>query len=297
VRAAIRGVGRTLITAGLLILGFVAYQLWGTGYFHDRAQDEGRRDFERQLEERERTPPPVTTDPTTPTTVAPYLPPPAGEPVGIIKIPKIGVDEVVFEGTTVPVLRKGPGHYDGTPLPGQEGNSAIAGHRTTYGAPFGDLDQLAEGDIIRLETVAGRFDYEVVKDGVFTVKPSQDEVLDPIRDEQGKTLAMLTLTTCNPKFSASERLIVQAKLRGRDALPPPPIRLRPISLDAGLSGERSSRFPTILWGSIAAVIGLLWWLLFHRHRSVPNWFIGFVPFFAALVVFYAYLERLLPSNY
>src|SRR5207245_8853178 len=85
-----------------------------------------------------------TTAPTATTAPPALSPAPAdGDPVGVIKIDKIGVDKVVVEGTSVPDLRKGPGHYTGSPLPGQLGNAAIAGHRTTYGAPFGALDQLA----------------------------------------------------------------------------------------------------------------------------------------------------------
>jgi sortase A len=309
-RRAIAAAGRLFITAGVLILLFVVYQLWGTGVLEARAQSDLRDDFEEQLEAQPGTSS-TTDDPastTTTTTTAPAPPPipPGGEAVAIIRIPKIGVDKVVVEGTTVADLRKGPGHYVGTPLPGQIGNAAIAGHRTTYGAPFGNLDQLAAGDIITVETLSGSFDYRVMGrseenplGGIFVVKPSQTEVLDqPPSDEPE---AILTLTSCNPKYSARERLVVKAEydLRANQPQPqaPPTETRTPKSLDAGLSGEHTSRLPTLLWGLVAAVIGGLWWLVFHRYRRWTTWLAGVIVFTPALLVFYVLLERVLPSNY
>jgi len=290
-RRVLGATGRVLITAGALILLFVAYQLWGTGVFEARAQDDLRDDFKQDLAARPA--PARPADDRRPPTTAPVPVPPAGEPVGIIRIPKIGVDKVVVEGTTVADLRKGPGHYSGTPLPGQTGNAAIAGHRTTYGAPFADLDQLVAGDVISVQTLGGTFEYEVSE--VFVVNPSAVEVLDPPSKPDE---AILTLTTCNPKYSASQRLIVRAEYQDPEPLPqqPPGVR-RPESIDAGLSGDRSSRLPTLLWGLAAAAVGALWWLFFHRHRSRLNWFVGAVLFLPPLFVFYVFLERVLPSNY
>jgi sortase A len=92
----------------------------------------------------------------------------------------------------------------GTPVPGQPGNSVISGHRTTYGRPFFDFDQLGPGDRIELETAIGLHVYEVRES--FVVEPTDVWVVD---DRPG---AWLTLTTCNPKFSARERLIITAEL-------------------------------------------------------------------------------------
>jgi sortase A len=199
-------------------------------------------------------------------------------------------------------LRKGPGHYPSTQMPGHEGNSAIAGHRTTYSHPFGDLDQLAVGDEIRLVTVQGDFHYKVTE--LRVVDPTEVSVLDPSPDpaRPGHDLATLTLTTCNPKYSAEQRLIVHAQLElppGQTA-PLPPTEVAKgdkATTIGGLSGESSSRVPTILWGAITLAIGLLWWLLFHRHPRWTTWFVGAIPFLAALFIAYTYLERLLPSNY
>jgi sortase A len=306
-RRVIGGIGRAFVTVGVLILLFVAYQLWGTGFVEARAQDNLRNDFEGQLQGETRTSstadddPTVSTTTTTTTAPAPVPIPPGGEPVAIIRIPKLGVDKVVVEGTTTADLRQGPGHYAGTPLPGQLGNAAIAGHRTTYGAPFENLDQLVVGDAIQVETIAGVFDYVVAPtrqpEAVFVVDPSQTEVLS----NDTRTEATLTLTTCNPKYSARQRLVVTAELDlSADNPQPqaPPVEPRPVvSIDAGLSGEHSSRAPTVLWGAIVAAVGLLWWLVFHRYRRWTTWIAGVIPFLAALVVFYFFLERVLPSNY
>ena len=123
----------------------------------------------------------------------------------------IGVNQVVVEGTNTPDLRKGPGHYTGTPLPGQGGNAAIAGHRTTYGHPFYNLDSVKVGDPIVLTTLQGIFVYDTTKS--FVVSPSDTTVIDNVFANH------LTLTTCNPRFSASTRLIVQAKLAHSQLFP------------------------------------------------------------------------------
>jgi sortase A len=295
------------VTVGLLLLLFVAYQLWGTGIYQARAQDDLQHQFEQARHDAgspttTTTPSPTTPGATTTTTLAPLAAPPEGDLLGAIHIPKIGVSQYVVEGVDVDDLRKGPGHYPTTQMPGHEGNSAIAGHRTTYGAPFGDLDQLALGDTITVQTPAqGSFVYKVTEQRV--VDPSEVSVLDPTPDpaRPGHDLATLTLTTCNPKYSAEQRLVIKAQLQ----LPAGMVPLAPTKVAdgkhaasiGGLSGESSSRTPTILWGSIALAIGLLWWLLFHRHPRWTTWLVGVIPFAIALFVAYMYLERLLPSNY
>jgi sortase A len=134
----------------------------------------------------------------------------------------------------------------------------------------------------------------VMRDGVFVVKPSQTEVLDPTPDA-----ATLTLTSCNPKYSARERLIVKAQLAPDEPPPlPPPANVRlPKNLDAGLSGTRGSRAPVVVWGAVVTLVGGLWFLVFHRYHRWTTWFAGAIPFAVALAVLYFYLERVLPSNY
>jgi sortase A len=314
VRTVIGAVGRFLVTVGLLILLFVAYQLWGTGIYEARAQSDLKSKFHREISNATTptTAAATTTTGAAPPTTVPVAPagpgaptvPPDGDPVGEIMIPKIGVDKIVVEGTTVPDLRMGPGHYAGSPLPGQLGNVAIAGHRTTYGAPFGDLDQLARGDSIQIRTTYGTWFYVVDAvprkgggfwpDHPFAVSPDAVEVLEPSVDPTtGQQLATLTLTTCNPKYQASQRLIVKARLT-QPPLPAPVVRPK---LVAGLSGGTESRIPALITGLIAAAVGGLWWLIFHRYPRWTTWLAGVLPFLVTLFVFYFFLERLLPNNY
>ena len=129
-----------------------------------------------------------------------------GDPLTRIKIPAIGVDTVVVEGTSASALRAGAGHYPSTPLPCESGNVAIAGHRTTYGKPFAQLDRLKSGDVVILETPVGTCTYEI------TVEPRIILPTDLSVVENDLTRKMLTLTTCHPKGSAAKRLYVQATL-------------------------------------------------------------------------------------
>jgi sortase A len=128
-----------------------------------------------------------------------------GDSLTRIKIPSINVDVVVVEGTTASALRAGAGHYPDTPLPCEAGNVAIAGHRTTYGRPFHNLDLVKPGDAVILETPIGQCTYEVAG-APFVVSPTNLSVLNQTPD------ATLTLTTCHPKGSARERLVLHAKM-------------------------------------------------------------------------------------
>ena len=228
------GIGKTLIATGLLLFGFVAYQLWGTGIETARAQNSLENEFEELLAgtppttaaststtvddsvpsdpsgdtiPTESTPQDTVATTTAPETVAAAVPQVAeGDPIARIEMPRIGVDKIVVAGVDKSDLKKGPGHYPETPLPGQLGNSAIAGHRTTFGQPFFDVDKLDTGDEIILTTLTGRYVYRVT--GQQIVPPSDYQVIsttDPTR-------ATLTLTSCHPKYTARERIIIFAEL-------------------------------------------------------------------------------------
>ena len=286
-RSALSTIGTVMTGAGVLILLFVAYQVWGTGFYTARAQDALEADFEAKLA----APSTTTTGPNTP---APP-PPPTGEAVAIIRIPKIGAEHHVIEGVGVADLRKGPGHYPGTALPGEAGNAGVAGHRTTYGGPFNRLDELSPGDTIEVTTVRGPFTYRVAETKV--VAPSQVEVLAPTPD------ARLTLTTCHPKYSAKQRLIVVAALApGQPPAPPPaPATDSPKEdgsslADAGLGGA-GSRLTTAAWGLVTALVGALWWAAVRLRRRWTTYAAGVLPFLGVLVTFYAHVERLLPTNF
>ena len=135
-----------------------------------------------------------------------------GDSLTRIKIPAIGVDVVVVEGTTASALRAGAGHYPGTPLPCEVGNVAIAGHRTTYGKPFANIDQLKPGDTIELDTPIGGCIYKIALHAItvadaampFIVTSNNIDVVKPTPDRT------LTLTSCHPKGSASHRIVIQA---------------------------------------------------------------------------------------
>jgi sortase A len=127
-----------------------------------------------------------------------------GDAVGRLRLPTLGRSYVVVEGTDLTTLRKGPGHYPDTPLPGQGGTVAVAGHRTTYGAPFRTVDRLDRGDELVMDMPYGRFTYRV--DKVQIVKPTATWITRKRRREQ------LVLSACHPLYSAAERIIVFSTL-------------------------------------------------------------------------------------
>jgi sortase A len=188
----LRGIGKTFLTAAVIVGAYILWLLWGTGIYYGRQQDDLRGQMEVRIEEAAAAP--AVADP------PPTLP---GDAYAIINIPDIELDEVVVEGIGTEDLKKGPGHYPKSGDPWDpDGRVAIAGHRTTYGAPFWDIDKLRPGDEIVLETEQGVFNYEVTKTRI--VAPTATEVTLP------SDHPTLILTTCNPRFSAAERLIVFA---------------------------------------------------------------------------------------
>ena len=129
-----------------------------------------------------------------------------GAAVAELRIPRIGLHAVVVRGTAADDLREGPGMLDGTPLPGQHGTTAIAGHRTTYGAPFRHLDALRAGDAIAVRLPYGSFRYAV--EGTRIVDPGDLSVLRRVHHDR------LVLSACHPLFSAARRIVVLARLVG-----------------------------------------------------------------------------------
>ncbi len=292
--------GRTLITVGVLLLLFAAYQLWGTGIREAQAQNRLGDDFAELLEETRDAAPSTTSTsrPNGPTpTTEPELAPPMdavadGEPTAQIRIPRIGLDKTVVQGVSLANLKNGPGRYPETPLPGQKGNAAIAGHRTTYGAPFNRIDELEPGDEIIVQTVQGEFRYLMTEQLI--VSPTQVDVLEDKGDNR------LTLTACHPKYSARQRIIVVAELApGQTALPRSANDREaapPASLD-DIDGESHSIVPTIVLGLLCAAIWLLAWLIGRRWRKWPSLALGFPFFMVALFFFFEEFSRLLPSNF
>jgi sortase A len=290
---------------GVITLLFVVYQLWGTGVGQARSQRALLHDFTAAASGGTAAAAPSGSLGTAAASALP--PPPVGKAVAVLKIAKIGVTQAVVEGTGTDDLRKGPGHYRGTPLPGEHGNVAIAGHRTTYGAPFHRLDELERGDPILLNTRVGVVRYVVAAKRV--VNPDQRGAIQPTKDDR------LTLTTCHPKYSASQRLIVIAALApdatpadsaGRSNVAPAPIsasqlatptrRARPVT-DIRNGPDGGALLPTIGWGLL-----LLLFTLRARHMAWERlqryaYLLASPVVLALLVLFFERLDRLLPPNY
>lgn len=183
----LRFLGKACLTAAFIVAAYIVWLLWGTGIYTARQQDALREEITQAIED----PRPQ---------LAQRIP---GRAYAILEIPSIDLDNVVVHGTTVEALKRGPGHYEKTADPwDREGRVGVAGHRTTYGAPFWDLDRIRPGDPITMITELGTFEYEVT--GSREVLPDQAEVLRSTRRPT------LVLTTCTPRFSAARRLVVFA---------------------------------------------------------------------------------------
>jgi sortase A len=202
VRRLLRGTGWTFIGMGSFVLYFLVYQLVGTNAVTSRGQSDLRNQLQREWSAAAPAPA-AGGDPKkgAPRRVLP------GKALAVLDIPKIGLDDkVVVEGVGREELRKGPGHVPSTVLPGQEGTFGVSGHRTTYGAPFYRLNELARGDTITVVTRDAIYTYTVTRTAV--VRPTDTQVLDNVRGPGGKLKATITLTTCHPRYSARQRLIV-----------------------------------------------------------------------------------------
>jgi sortase A len=313
-------IGRAMMRAGVLVLLFVVYQLWGTGLITERQQDHLSSQFDQLLAEAA-----TTTSTTSTTALAPGPPvtapadlplPEQGDPIGRIEIPDIGVDFVYVQGVELKDLRDGPGHFPQTPMPGQAGNAALAGHRTTYAAPFNRLDELGPGAEITIETLQGTFTYRVDAQpapegeeprGWFTVSPSQVEIL-----EQDGT-NRLTLVACHPKYSASQRIVVTATLDSPVApstpLPDTEGENATVTFDATddplAGGDSSAWVPAILWTGLALGVWFATWFASRQlRRRKGSWSWGLLPYVVgvpvfAVVLFIAFTDiaRLLPAAY
>lgn len=208
-RTLVRGVGQVLITAGLVILLFVVYELWWTGYTTKRDQHRLITTLQQQWKHG-----------------ISIANPPFGTGIAVLRIPRFGLkyDFVIVQGVTTDDLIKGPGHYPQTAMPGQLGNFTVAGHRTTYLHPFYNINELRVGDAIVIETrtqwltytvenipgTAARFQEIVSPDDISVSYPVPDQPnVDAVPTEK-----VLTFTSCNPRYSAAQRIVVHALLTG-----------------------------------------------------------------------------------
>lgn len=345
-----------LISFGALLLAFVAYQLWGTSFYEHAVQSRLRAELPAWLSGQadkvsqlggdlgrssgshgdprldggsSGSSSPTTTSPTTTTTAimastgghTAALPPVATAPgattsqpavgtgIGYLVIPKIGLDDVIAEGVGEPQLQGGPGHYPGTSMPGQAGNAAIAGHRTTYAAPFYNLNELRPGDPVYVITTQGLFHYSVVSQTA--VSPNDVSVLDQSADPQ------LTLTTCNPRYSSSQRLVVVARMVVAPGTPshteqPPPSTkptVKTLAGDGGLAGAGNKSLAgngaghsvtaAVLWGVLTLLLAgivLIGWRHLRRFRVV-SLVVGVPVVLLVLVIFFQSVSLVLPASF
>jgi sortase A len=213
----------------------------------------------------------------------PVVAPRVGEPVAVLEIPSLGLTQVVLEGEGNGVTQAGPGHVSGTPLPGQPGNAGVAGRRTSYGAPFFELDALTAGDVIRTTTVQGQAEYTVTDVSVFTGE-------DPFERSDAN---QLTLVTGNPPGLALNPLVVRAELEGDPYVPTP-------------QAARSFRSPTgadfsqwaeiVVWGLVlAAVVAATVTALRSGVRRPVVWVLATPTVTAGVVQFARSIDHVLPT--
>jgi sortase A len=185
---------------GVVLVLFAGYELVGTSLVGKVHQASLRTEFRRLT---------AAVTPTPPTPARLVTPPrPEGASVARLRVVRIGINAIVVEGTSFGDLAKGPGRYSGSAQIGAPGATAIAGHRTGWGAPFLRLDRLVPADIITLETPTATYAYRVMRSVVVT--PSDVWVLRG--DPQSKAASQLVLTTCTPRFTARKRLVVWSNL-------------------------------------------------------------------------------------
>lgn len=214
----LQAAGEALVTLGAIVLLFAAFQLHFTGLYTGKEQSALAADLEQAWARPEPAARPVTA----PVSAAP-APAPAGHTeavtelgkgVAVLRAPRLGEgwQQVAVEGVDKRALRRGPGHYPGTAMPGELGNSVFSGHRTTYGAPFNEIHRLREGDDVVVETRDAVHVYRVIRQHI--VRPWQADVTYPVPGQPGAmpTKRLLTFTTCHPEYSDRQRLIVVAEL-------------------------------------------------------------------------------------
>lgn len=223
VRLVARGIGQTLITGGLIILLFVVYEVWVTNLFAAQQQSTVHQKFQTLLDQ------PTVGSSTLPLPGAAQKTIPAGQGIANLYIPRLGQDYnfTVVEGVDDADLEKGPGHYSGTALPGQQGNFSVAGHRVGKGEPFLNLDQLQPGDAVVVQVPGFWYVYKVLGQGGDLSKPDGNgvvgrEIVDPTdvgviaktpdKSDAPVTGNYMTMTTCHPKYSANQRMVLHALL-------------------------------------------------------------------------------------
>lgn len=299
--------GEWVRNVGAVMILFVLYQFFGTGVSEAHAQQRLRH----ELTSGSAAPGPAGLSTPGATAHAPSAAPGPRRPVPgravmLIRVPRIGLDAAVVEGTGLDQLAEGPGHYAGSALPGERGNTAIAGHRTTYGHPFSRLDELRVGDHIILTTAAADYDYTVAE-APRAVAPGDIGVINDFGDSR------LTLTTCNPKYSASQRLVVVGHLAQPPATAQAPAAAAPAATPGqarlasagpvGLADETGWRGNLADWLAACLCAGLLvgaWlargWVTARSGRAL-GWLFAAPTLMAVLMAMFERLNHILPANW
>jgi sortase A len=286
--------GRNILA---IVVLFVAWQVWGSALVEHHSQTELSHQFAHDAG-------------TSPATDRPFglirsaakaAVPPEGSVIGRIQIPAIGVDQYVAEGTSSGDLEKGPGHYMGTAVPGQAGNVAIAGRRTTFGAPFGRIDELHPGESITLTTRRGEVLIYSLSGLPRTVSASDVSVLTDFGDNR------LTLVTSAPRYSATSNLVVVAVLVPTSiraqaggtttATPAPEAGAPPGPLAETHTGSWNlHRLPfAVLLAVLLVLLGLANRRPRHRRRLGPVLVLGPI-WIAGLYLLFVALSNVLPST-
>lgn len=203
VRGVVGIIGELMITAGVALGLFVAWQLVWTDVVGDAEQDVAVAELEQAFQLPGAAPEPTTLEPVE-----------IGKGFAIVRIPRFGAKyaKPLYEGKDRLTLQKGIGHYPETVMPGEIGNFSMAGHRTTYGKPFNKIAELQHGDLVIVETAEAYFVYEVYED--LLVIPTQVEVVAPVPSKPGTkpTEALMTMTSCHPMFSSRQRWVTHGRL-------------------------------------------------------------------------------------
>jgi len=273
-RAVVRRVAVAVTAVGVFAAGLLAYEFLLSWIPEAKAQTELLATYKQSV-------PTTTLD-------RPSTAPAAGSPVALMRLPGSTAGAVVVEGSSPSELKMGPAHLSASPLPGEYGNSVIAGRRTTYGSPFGRLDRLRKGDVITVATGQGVFRYKVTK--LTHVDAGQPDVVAGSRSSQ------LTLVTSDPAFVATGRLAVIATLQGKPIAVPtrPAVLLDPAQL--GLTGDPLGLALGVLWLNLLVVAAFLTW---RWRRRVPRsvLYLFAAPVLAALALLtFANLDSLLPGT-
>jgi sortase A len=281
---------------GLIALLLVAWQLWGTGLLEHHEQAALASEFRQHTSSDSKhgsTIPQLLTS-------SPTATPAAGSLIARLQVPAIGLGAYVVEGTSSTQLSDGPAHYSGTALPGYTGNVAIAGHRTTFGAPFSRLGAIVPGDAMYLTTMSGeRFTYRVVIQPT-AVSPTDGGILDEFGDDR------LTLLTSTPEISASQRLVVVGEYQpsnGADSVLSAPLPTTDSPRSAGEAGSGLAT-PGWRWGHLPIVllfvvlmtgVGLAYRRILARFGRV-SWLLLIPVWLAALFLLSGSLSGVLPTT-